>query len=315
MTRVAYLIKSHRNTDQVERLARTLVEESPSAQVAIHHNPEGSRLPDVSTWGDDRVHLLSKRVTVRQLSWSMAEASLLLMAWALERTEVDWVVLLSGQDYPLVRVLDIERSLSESDVDGYIDGEPIDGNSSWNRECFLRYHFHHRRLFKLARIPDRAIPQLRRASNKLNATQSLVNVHVGAGSENIWVGYRRHRTPYGRRPGWVGSEWAALSRTALQALLRVVRDEPELVCHYRRTLFACESFFHTILFNEPGLRLRRDNLHYIAWSDLNTPHPRVLGIDDLPAARASGKYLARKFDESMHPGVLDALDLLRRQDQ
>jgi hypothetical protein len=39
----------------------------------------------------------------------------------------------------------------------------------------------------------------------------------------------------------------------------------------------------------------------------------VLGFGDLAAARASGKYLARKFDETANPGVLDALDSLRHQ--
>jgi hypothetical protein len=64
MTRVAYLIKSHRNTSQVERLVRTLVDESPTAEVAIHHNPGGSRVPDVASWGQDRVHLLPNTVSV-----------------------------------------------------------------------------------------------------------------------------------------------------------------------------------------------------------------------------------------------------------
>jgi hypothetical protein len=314
MTRVAYLIKSHRNTSQVERLARTLVAESPSAEVAIHHNPAGSRAPDVDSWGQDRVRLLTNTVRVDYLGWSVAEAALRLMSWALERPDIEWVVLLSGQDYPLVPVMDIERFLAQSDVDGHIDGEPIAGDSSWNRECFHRYHFHHRALLRLEYLSEKSVARLRSASTRLNRAQSLVNVHVGSGSEHIWLGYRPLRTPFDGRPCWVGSEWAALSRKAVQAVLRVVRDEPAFVRHYRQVLYACESFFHTILFNEPGLQLRRDNLHYIRWSGPDTPHPEVLGMEDLAAARASGRLLARKFDETANPGVLDALDSLRLGD-
>jgi hypothetical protein len=54
MSGVAYLIKWHRNTSQAERLARTLVDESPTAEVAIHHDPGGSRLPEVGSWAQDR---------------------------------------------------------------------------------------------------------------------------------------------------------------------------------------------------------------------------------------------------------------------
>jgi hypothetical protein len=148
----------------------------------------------------------------------------------------------------------------------------------------------------------------------VNAAQSLFNVHVGGGSPYIWLGYRALRVPFDQRPCWVGSEWSALSRKAVQSIVRVVRDEPALVGHYRRTLLPDESFFQTILLNEPGLRLCRDSLHYIRWSGPDSPHPDVLGFGDLAAARASGKYLARKFDETANPGVLDALDSLRRGD-
>ena len=312
MTRVAYLIKSHRNTSQVERLARTLVDESPTAEVAIHHNPGGSRLPDLGSWGQDRVHLLTNTVRVSYLSWSAVEAALRLLSWALEKPDVDWVILLSGQDYPLVPVLEIERFLADSQVDGHVHGErPAD--SAWAREVFMRYYFHHRAVLSLDRLTEASVARLRNASTRLNAAQSLVNVRVGGGSQYIWLGYRALRVPFDRRPCWVGSEWSALSRRAVQSIVRVVRDEPALVGHYRRTVTPIESFFQTILFNEPGLRLRRDNLHYIRWSGPDTPHPEVLGFGDLAAARASGKYLARKFDETANPGVLDALDSLRHQ--
>jgi hypothetical protein len=312
MSRVAYLIKSHRNTSQVERLARTLVDESPTAEVAIHHNPGGSPLPDVGSWGQGRVHLLTNRVRVSYLSWSAVEAALRLMSWSLEKPDVDWVILLSGQDYPLVPVLEIERFLADSQVDGHVHGErPAD--SAWAREVFHRYSFHHRRVLRLSRLSDRSIARLRSAAARVNAAQSLVNVRIGGGSQYIWLGHRALRAPFDKRPCWVGSEWSALSRKAVQSIMRVVNDEPALVRHYRRTVTPVESFFQTILFNEPGLRLRADNLHYITWSGPNTPHPEVLGFGDLAAARASGKYLARKFDETANPGVLDALDSLRHR--
>jgi hypothetical protein len=314
MTRVAYLIKSHPNTSQVERLVRTLVDESPTAEVAIHHNPGGSRVPDVASWGQDRVHLLPNPVSVDYLRWSVVEAALRLVSWALEKPDVDWVVLLSGQGYPLVPVLEIERFLAHSQVDGHIGGETLAGNSSWDREVFMRYYFHHRALLRLGRLSDRSVARLRSASTRLNAAQSLVNLRVGGGSQYVWLGYRALRVPFDRRQCWVGSEWSALSRRALQLIGRVVNDEPALVRHYRRTLYPEESCFHTILFNEPVLRFRRDNLHYIRWSGPDSPHPEVLGIGDLAAARASGKYLARKFDETANLGVLDALDGLRHED-
>jgi hypothetical protein len=313
MTRVAYLIKSHRNTSQVERLARTLVDESPTAEVAIHHNPGGSRLPEVGSWGQGRVHLLTDTVRVNYLSWSAVEAALRLLSWALEKPDVDWVILLSGQDYPLVPVPEIERFLADSQVDGHVHEEPRT-DPVWTREVFHRYSFHYRPVLRLDRLTEASIARLRSVAARVNAAQSLVNVRIGGGSQFIWLGHRALRVPFDQRRCRVGSEWSALSRKAVQSIVRVVRDEPALVRHYRRTVTPVESIFQTILFNEPGLRMRRDNLHYIRWSHPNSPHPKVLGMEDLAAARASGRLLARKFDETANPGVLDALDSLRHGD-
>ncbi len=43
------------------------------------------------------------------------------LRWLLEFTDFDWVVLLSGQDYPIRPVAEIERSLAAADVDALIE--------------------------------------------------------------------------------------------------------------------------------------------------------------------------------------------------
>ena len=53
-----------------------------------------------------------------------------------------------------------------------------------------------------------------------------------------------------------------------------------------------------------GLRLHPDNRRYVRFEP-GSPNPRVLTLDDLDAALASGADFARKFDD---PAVLDELD-------
>ena len=64
--------------------------------------------------------------------------------------------------------------------------------------------------------------------------------------------------------------------------------------HYKQTIHPDESFFHTLLHNEPGIRVRNTSLSWTRWTG-NNPNPHVLTTDDVPAAVASGSPFARKL--------------------
>ena len=76
-----------------------------------------------------------------------------------------------------------------------------------------------------------------------------------------------------------------------------------VVDHFLHTIVATEAFVQTVLASSP-LRLVNDNRRYAEF-DPGSANPRVLGVDDLDAALASGADFARKFDD---PAVLDELD-------
>src|SRR4029077_14193403 len=97
--RTTYLIASHTGPDQVLRLARTLRRGSPAASLVLHHDDRGCSI--------DRGQL--NELGVRLVEPSPAnwgEVSLLAMLlrclrWCLDHTDFEWLILLSGQDYPV----------------------------------------------------------------------------------------------------------------------------------------------------------------------------------------------------------------------
>ena len=294
---VAYLILSHHLPDQVVRLAGALREGSPAAPILIHHDPGGAPLDH------RRIERLGgvRRVPSRPVRWGWAsqlDALLGSLSWALAHVEFDWLAVLSGQDYPARPLESVERELAASDLDGYVQGELVSPPALTARtldEFAARYFYRHRQI----RPPG---PRARRALERARPLLAIRDMPWGT------VLGRRVAAPFdGARPCRRGQDWFTLSRRCVSLLDRARRDDPRLLDHYRHSLHPTESFPHTVLHAEPGLRLSGDPRRYSAWR-VGSPHPAVLGMADLDAILASGADFARKLDARIDSALFDALD-------
>lgn len=269
---VAYLVFSHRGPEQVLRLFRTLRSGSPGARLISHHDGELS-LPG----GVERV------LPPTRVSWGgPSQLAMLLRGMRHALTgEFDWLVLLSGQDYPLRPLEEIERGLVGGGFDGYVEGvevRPPPGDE-FTRRYFYRYR--------------RVRPFVGRALRPLVPTRELPGgVVVGRRADPPLLPVRR------------GSDWLSLSRRAVQAVASVA---PEVLDHFRRTILPTEALPHTVLYADGSLRLSGDTRRFTRWVP-GAPHPLLLGLADLEVMLGSGLDFARKFDATVDARVLDELD-------
>lgn len=297
MSRAAYVVMSHRLPGQLVRMIRTLRALSPSAAILVHHDPRHSAFPaaELASVGDVTV------LPPRPVTWGRAsQLDLMLDAFgaALALGDVDWVFLLSGQDYPLRPLSEIEADVRAAPFDGYLGDRVIAGPQPRARsvdEFALRY-------FYAWRPAAARIARLAQAARPFTAGRELP---AGA-----LVARRRWRTPFtAARPCRAGSDWLTLNAAAAQRLvhLRDDADGRRLLRHYRATLLPTESLPHTVLWADPELTLSSHIRRHMQW-DADAAHPQTLGAADLPAAIASGNDFARKFDSELDPSVLDLLD-------
>ena len=109
--------------------------------------------------------------------------------------------------------------------------------------------------------------------------------------------------PYGLTP-YFGSGYWTLRRPAVDYVRSFLADHAAYVPYFERVRVPDEMFFQTILLNSP-LRdsIVNDDLRFIQW-----PGPKVLTTADLDDLRQAPDLYARKFDESVDAGVLDAID-------
>lgn len=312
MTRVVYLVCSHSNPDQVLRLVTLLRNASATSRVVIHHDEAVSHLDRGSLVGLDRVHLLDP-MPIGWGTFSYVEMVLRCMRWTLANLEFDWLVLLSGQDYPIQPVSQIEASLASTEYDGFVKGFPVTEPGSRPDEEGLRRYFYryHRVPLPAFLLPRRSSSEgvVSKAARNLRDVQPLLSVKRAFGSSGVQVGLRRLRTPFTAQfRCYRGSTWFTLSSECVAVLDRFVRGNPGYVRYYRRTWIPEESFIITILLNNPRLKLFRDHKRFIRFRAQGAWHPEVLTVEDLEPMLASGQHFARKFDVTMDERVLNLLD-------
>ena len=289
---IAYIVLSHRNPAQVVRLVGALAE-GPGARVLVTHDPRRSTLSpgEVARAGGE---VIEDRIQMEWGGWSHVELVLACLRVATERHDPDWVLVLSGQDYPLRALAEIEADLERSTADGLLGAvrEVEARRPRVDDEFFLRCRYRH-----YAR--PRRMPHLPRGLRPLVYVRDLPSL----------VGIRRLGPP--PLALHVSADWLTLGRRAVAALLAAGADR-RLTRYFRRVVVPSEAFFASVLLNDRALAIERDHRRFASFSRPGAPHPDTLTSLDLDRILISGADFARKFDTDVDREVLDRLDEHRR---
>jgi len=305
--RVAYLILSHRRPEQVEALADRILALSPGGHVVVHHDVTASN-PPWSGAPPRRVHMV-ETMPVLWGDWSIVEASLRLLRYASEELDADWCVFLSGEDRPVVDLARWERSMQLAGSDGLVPARALRTRPAFGRRPtfedlnYVRYSYRWRQLPPVTGPVRRLVELARRVSR---FSQPLFKIEYADRRDRFFLGLpRRGRLP----PDWTlytGPQWVAVGRRSVETLLHA---DDTVVEWFRHTWIPDQSFVHTVLHNHGDLVLADTPLTYVV--PYNTKRQRgdmALRVDDLGAIRASGAAFARKFDPSVDPDILRAVE-------
>ena len=305
--RVAYLILSHHRPEQVEALAERILTLSPNGHVVVHHDVTAT----VTPWNGSpppRVHLVA-RTRVLWGDWSMVETSLRLLRFAADELDADWCAFLSGEDRPVVNLARWEQAICSRRIDGLVPATVVDRKPTFGRSPtagdvnFVRYSYRWRELPPVRGVRRSGVELARRVSRY---AQPLFKIEYTNRRDRFFLGVpRRQRLP----AGWTlytGPQWVACGSRAMRALLDV--DE-SVVEWYRQTWIPDQSFFQTVLHNQPRLVLDTTPLTYVVpYLAKQRRGDMVLRADDRDLIHGSGAAFARKFDPSVDAEILHVID-------
>lgn len=191
----------------------------------------------------------------------------------------DFVVLLTGQDYPIKPLAETRASLEPARSQTFMQHFPLP-EPSWHRGGqwrLERWHFN----------TPHGLHAVKRRWLRPLVMQEL---------------------PYGLAPHGGSSYWT-MSRHHADYVLDFLESHPLYTRYFRRVGIPDEIFFQTILMNSPhASEVVNDSQRYVDWTRAEVP--AIFDSSDLDTLLARPEPFARKFDSSRDDAVLDALDRL-----
>jgi hypothetical protein len=314
-SRWVYYLQTHRAPEQVTRLVELIKESSPDSVVLISHDSARPPLDTRRLQALPGVHVFSESGGYGD--FSHLDRYFAAIDWLdANGIEYDWLENITGQDYPLRPVADIERDLDDSDIDGYLLYAPVfpdrtppgaDQGAAPGFQLAAPPHAAMRYLYRNWWIgkPTPFKQRWLRPLMGLNLLQPWVRVNLAFST----VGLRRRTTVFSEDficyGGWF---FCTLSAACARYVRDFARDNPDVVAFFRTVQAPEEVFLQTVLVNSGKFRFEPDAKRYIDLRGSRNNHSKTLGLADLDRALASGANWGRKFDGAHDAEVLDALD-------
>lgn len=279
--KLAILLLTHKNPEQVQRLIKRL--QHPSIKIFLHADKK-------SEWDKNifpsEITVVEENVRVYWGDFSPVQATLNGMK-SIQQSQYhfDYFILLSGQDYPIKSINTLLYFLEANKGKEFIGHSPL-SKEGWSK-AMSRYQYYH----------------YRKNKNKI-----------------AWFFYTMLRTfmkltGLKRKPPipiWGGSQWFTITKNAFDYILSYTEEHPEFISFMKKSNFTDELFFQTLLMNSPYKNdCINDNLRYIDWDaqpGKKVSSPKTLTMADYERLQKSPAFFARKFDTGIDSDILDKID-------
>jgi hypothetical protein len=289
---IGYLVLAHTDPVHCKRLVSRLLNDE-DAQVYVHVDLKSTcDFSAVAALSTTRVHLIKSRVSISWSGFSMVEATIGMMKEALASVrEFDYLVLLSGLDYPLTEPQALRTYLHSQPYLQHINRFDVSNSPEHYLKLLSRFQFRDSwfgssKLDKLAR--KLATLAARPFKRKLPAGMTCF-----------------------------GSQWWALTDPCARYVCEFWDGDKEYRKFFKYAYAPDEYYFQTIIQNSRFREEASPLLEYKGrgtWrtANLHLIHPslsKTYTEADFAEVMESDKYFVRKFTTAKSTALLDRMDL------
>ncbi|WP_242439769.1 beta-1,6-N-acetylglucosaminyltransferase [Ligilactobacillus salivarius] len=291
----AVLILAHRDFEQIYELSLRLKQRF---LVYIHFDKKMILTPDEkSRLESEGINYISE-VDVKWGGWSIVEATIRLIRFALRDGSIKFFHLISGQDWPIKNVDEIYRYFEDNSDKIFLDvqsvknikksGEPVE----WWLKYYYNYDKINRRSFsgKIFHRLNISVQTIFRI-NKFKKLDTKVDFYTG-------------------------SQWFDVPREVLVYALNYLEKNDKLYKLFKTSFCSDEFWLNTIVMNNDVFkeRITENNHRFMKWIHKNGSYPAILDEDDYLELKTSDAFFARKFTKEYSKQLIIKLDEVLKKD-
>ncbi len=310
---ISYIILAHKNPEQVKRLVQKLSHKD--CYFYIHVDKKTDISPFLEKFSQIKNVFFMPDNDRELLIWgdfSIVQATLTVMRKIITDERTGYVVLLSGQDYPIKSNTHIQSFFTKNRGKEFIDCHSMP-DQIWQEEG-LRRLTKYKCALSEKRYHNVSCPSLFEASfytrdNFRNICRCIKYRKWGF----LLKLFKKRRIPnYIKSYGW--SQWWALSLETVQKIISYIEKRPEYFTYHKDSSCPDEIFFQSIVINmyKDNMAAICEDIHHIDWHRRGIYSPLTFTSWDINILKnqPAHKLFARKFDSDIDAAILDALDTL-----
>ena len=310
---ISYIILAHKEPAQLRRLILALTNENSFFYIHIDKNIAVKPFKD-AVYNCSNVIFLGNAFRCQTI-WGdigIVKASLNAMKQIVKDGKTGFCILLSGQDYPVKRLEDINFFLEKNKDVNFISCKPFP-NNNWDNGGYYRLDHYKFNLSKKKK-DFLILPSVK--SKTFFTIKNIGKVFI------LFIRFKfkaifslRKERKFSSLPvPYYGSQWWALPVDTIKLILDFINLNPDYLQYHEYSLMPDEIFFQTIVESQKNALKGKiaDSLTYVDWTKKNTVGPTTFKYENLAelAALPDNILFARKFDLSVDIKILDAIDAM-----
>ncbi len=284
MIKIAYIVQCHKNSNQLNLLLKTLLDEN--VDVFLHIDKKWVDA-EKDILKDPHIFIIPENESI-DVQWgdiSQVQATLLLMEHVLRtKKEYDYIWFISGQDFPVKSKKYIYEFLSLNKTRAFINIANIPYATKRN-EIFY--------------------PNCLKKRNFFSKLFKYIWVKISGGRNHTFKIFKRKECK--NFNFYFGSCWWCLPMACVAELHEMISQDENYLNFFSGALCPDESFFQTLIMKSSYKDKISNYLVYVDWSEGNAS-PRILTEQDFEYLTNQNEYLfARKFDINIDSKILEKL--------